>query len=144
MNDYRDDRTFSRIRVIEYEKTLLLFSEDLSRIFDIPWNDHIHWFLQDIPPDPEQEVNGQTMVLCADDRTGQVLFQKNFEERHDAPLGDMDNNFYAIVMNYATVNLGYDFGPLIVDIQTPKDTLESFDGALIKIVWTEFEEHTDA
>lgn len=107
-------------------------------MFGVPSDDHIHWFIQDqLATD---DTDGQTVVVCADDRTGAVLFHKVFTEQHDAEFGDIENNFYALVMKYVSVDLGYDLGPLVVDIQTPKDPMDDFDGALIRIVWTIFEE----
>lgn len=109
-------------------------------MFGLEDNEHIHWFIQDQIASQVDAKDGHTLVVCADDRTGEVLYNRLFDERHDVEFGDVENNFYALVMNYVSVELGYDLGPLVVDVQTPKDPMDDFDGALIRIVWTTFEE----
>ena len=137
MTDYRGDRYFSRPITVEYEHTLMLYSEDLCRIFNVAWDEHIHWFIQDIESSVEYETNGVTIITCADDRTGEIIFQKRYDESYKD--NEIENHFYAIIMQYV-VGLGYDFGPLVVNIQTPKDPIELIDGALLKLTWTTFKD----
>lgn len=140
MTDYRSDRTFSRIRYVEYEHTILLYSEDLSKLFGLEWNPHIHWFIQDNPSSIDED--GTTTVICADDRTGTVLYMQTFEERHDV-TNEVDNNFYAKIVDYVTNVLGYDLGELLIDIRTPMDPTDRIAGALLQIIWTTFETNLD-
>jgi len=129
-----------RVRFVEYQHVLFLLPMDMSAIFGLPYDEHIQWFIQDTPADPENQLDGETLVLCADDRNGSVLFQETFLEPYDPQPDSIDNNFYALVMEYVKNVLGYDLGPLVVDIKTPINPLEDINGALLQIEWTTFDE----
>ena len=140
MDPLGNTRYGMRVRFVEYHHVLFLLPSDLSAIFGLPYDEHVQWYIQDTPADPENQVDGSTLVLCADDRNGSILFQYVFVEAHTPEPDDIDNNFYAIVMDYVRNVLGYDLGPLVVDIKTPSNPLDTINGALLQIEWTTFDE----
>jgi len=135
-----DSRYGVRVRFVEYHHVLFLLPADLSAIFGLPDNEHIQWYIQDTPADYDNQIDGETLVLCADDRNGSILFQHTFVESAVPEPDSIDNNFYALVMDYVRNVLGYDLGPLVVDIKTPINPLEDINGALLQIEWTTFDE----